>query len=347
MSEEQNKPVSENEQENLNDIKEPETVQIFETESDESNSEITEENNELTESSELDSEAETEAKDSEATEVIETAEEKEIADETEIVSSGEKNTASSDKSSKWKSVLYPSTVVAFVLVIVSIAVFGIYTTFFQTSVKGAWISTEIEEVTSSDSFLVLGDNNVAYMAMGNMRYMGNYSTSYDDAGEKILTVNIPNIMQTTFKYEMKDNNILSLSVEGDETEYTFKNVQIPDSRLPVPDDYKRDALLYGTWRDNNYGIEYTFREDGTMLINEAGVVEADCIYDIQDNTIHVEYWVGETYTMDMEYTVENGKLEIGSMSFVKIIDKDGNTLNTEATETQSIEETTVEQTTEA
>lgn len=343
MSEEQNKSVSENEQGHLNDIEEPKTLQMFSGEDSENDSQSTESENELSDSYVTESET----VDFEKTEVNEETEEKEISADSEAGAADEKKSLLEDIKNKWKKVLYPCTAVALAIVIVSVAVFGIYSAFFQTSVKGAWISTEIEDVTNSDSFLVLGDDNIAYMSIGTMRYLGTYSTSYNDEGTKILTVDIPYIMQSTFKYDMKSDNILSLSMEGDDTEYTFKNVQLPDCRLPVPEDYKRDAILYGTWRDNTNGIEYTFRDDGTMLINEAGVVEADCIYNIQDNTIHVEYWAGETYTMDMEYTVDNNKLEIGSMSFVKVMDKDGNVLSTEADEVLSTEETTVEQTTEA
>lgn len=250
---------------------------------------------------------------------------------------------SAQKKAKRKRILYPSTIIVLVLVVASIVVYAVYSSFFQTSVKGVWVSTDVDEVTSANSLLVLGDNNEAYISFGTMRYMGVYNTSYDDDGNRILTVDIPYALQSDFVYEMQGNDILSLTMEGDSTVATFKNVELPDYTLTVPEDYVRDDNLLGKWKDPNYNIEYTFRADGTMLINEAGLVEADCIYNIVDGTIHVEYLAGEVYTMDMEYSVSGNNLTIGVMNFVKVEDANGNPVETEA---QTTEETTVPETVE-
>lgn len=245
------------------------------------------------------------------------------------------------KIAKRKKILYPSTIIVLVLVVASIVVYAVYSSFFQTSVKGVWVSTDVDEVTSANSLLVLGDNNEAYMSFGTMRYLGVYNTSYDDDGNKILTVDIPYALQSDFVYEMQGNDILSLTMDGDTTAYTFKKVELPDYSLTAPEDYVRDDNLLGKWKDTTYDIEYTFKNDGTMLINEAGVVEADCIYNIVDGTIHVEYLAGEVYTMDMEYSVSGDNLTIGVMNFVKVEDANGKPVQTEA---QTTEKTTVPET---
>lgn len=250
---------------------------------------------------------------------------------------------SAQKKAKRKGILYPSTIIVLVLVVASIVVYAVYSSFFQTSVKGVWVSTDVDEVTSANSLLVFGDNNEAYMSFGTMRYLGVYSTSYDDDGNKILTVDIPYALQSDFAYEMQGNDILSLTMNGDTTAYTFKKVELPDYSLTVPEDYVRDDNLLGKWKDTTYDIEYTFRADGTMLINEAGLVEADCIYNIVDGTIHVEYLAGEVYTMDMEYSVSGNNLAIGVMNFVKVEDENGNPVETED---QTTDETTVSETVE-
>ena len=245
---------------------------------------------------------------------------------------------------KKKGILYPSTIVVLVLVVASIVIYAVYAS-FQPSIKGAWVSTSVDEASTANSYLVLGDDNVAYMTLGTMRYMGVYSTSFDEDGQKILTVDIPYALQSNFVYELQ-GDIMTLVMEGDTTEYTFKNVELPDYTLTVPDDYVRDDNLLGKWKDYTYDIEYTFRADGTMLINEAGVVEADCIYNIVDGTIHVEYLAREVYSMDMEYTVDGNNLTIGVMNFQKIADENGNVIQTEeqATEADTTAETTVEET---
>lgn len=239
--------------------------------------------------------------------------------------------------------LYPCTIITLVLVLAAVVIYALTSSMLKTSVKGVWISTEVEEATAANTYLVLTDNNVAYMSLGTMRYLGTYTTDYSDDGEKILTVNIPYALQASFTYEFEGKNIMALTMDGDTTAYTFKNVVLPDCSLTVPDDYVRDENLYGTWKDSTYDIEYTFRKDGTMLINEAGVVEADCIYNIVDGTIHVEYLAGEVLTMDMEYSVEGDNLYIGVMSFTRIADEKGNPV---ATEAPSTEETTAADATE-
>lgn len=245
---------------------------------------------------------------------------------------------------KKKGILYPSTIVVLVLVVASIVIYGIYAS-FQPSIKGVWVSTSVDETSTANSYLVLTDDNVAYMTLGTMRYMGIYSTSFDDDGQKILTVDIPYALQSNFVYELQ-GDIMTLVMEGDTTEYTFKNVELPDYTLTVPEDYVRDDNLLGKWKDYTYDIEYTFRADGTMLISEAGVVEADCIYNIVDGTIHVEYLAGEVYSMDMEYTVDGNNLTIGVMNFQKIADENGKAIQTEeqTTEADTTAETTVEET---
>ena len=245
---------------------------------------------------------------------------------------------------KKKGILYPSTIVVLVLVVASIVIYGIYAS-FQPSIKGAWVSTSVDETSTANSYLVLTDDNVAYMTLGTMRYMGIYSTSFDDDGQKILTVDIPYALQSNFVYELQ-GDIMTLVMEGDTTEQTFKNVELPDYTLTVPEDYVRDDNLLGKWKDYTYDIEYTFRADGTMLISEAGVVEADCIYNIVDGTIHVEYLAGEVYSMDMEYTVDGNNLTIGVMNFQKIADENGKAIQTEeqTTEADTTAETTVEET---
>lgn len=245
---------------------------------------------------------------------------------------------------KKKGILYPSTIVVLVLVVASIVIYAVYAS-FQPSIKGAWVSTSVDETSTANSYLVLTDDNVAYMTLGTMRYMGIYSTSFDDDGQKILTVDIPYALQSNFVYELQ-GDIMTLVMEGDTTEYTFKNVELPDYTLTVPEDYVRDDNLLGKWKDYTYDIEYTFRADGTMLISEAGVVEADCIYNIVDGTIHVEYLAGEVYSMDMEYTVDGNNLTIGVMNFQKIADENGKAIQTEeqTTEADTTAETTVEET---
>lgn len=251
------------------------------------------------------------------------------------------------KANKKKSILYPSTIITMAVVVLSIAVYLVYVSFFQSSLKGAWISTEIEEVTFDNTYLVLEDNNKAYMMLGSMRYLGSYSTDVDDEGNKQLVIDIPFALQAVFDYEFVDRNTIALSMEGDTTSYTYKNVELPASTLQLIEDFQIDSNLLGSWVEPQYNIEYTFREDGTMYINEGGYLEADCVYTIEDGIIHVEYFAGEILTMDMEYSVSGNDLSVGVMSFQKTENADGSPVETtQSEETQSTSDTAAEETTE-
>lgn len=341
MGEEQNKSSFENEQELPEDTAAGESASEVYSENDAAETESADsetEAAEITETEESESEesgeavtAETENQAEEGSENQSLASVNEEAQE-----SVQENTQA--KAGK-KRILYPSTIVVLVLVVASIVFYAVYASFFQTSVKGVWLSTEVEEASTANSYLVLTDDNIAYMAFGTMRYMGSYSTDYDDDGQKILTVNIPYALQSNFIYDVQ-GDILTLTVDGDSTSYTFKNVELPDYTLTVPDDYVQDDNILGKWKDYNYDIEYTFNSDGTMLINEAGLVEADCIYTVEDGTIHVEYLAGEIYTMDMEYAADGNNLTIGVMNFQKIADENGKAVPTEASTEATAEEST-------
>lgn len=229
--------------------------------------------------------------------------------------------------------LYTSTIITMAVVIVSIAVYIIiYASFFQTSLKGAWLNSEIDEITSENIFLVFDDDNEAYMSYGNIKYLGTYDTSVDDDGNKILSVDIPYAVQADFIYNFTDENTITLQMEGDSNVYTYKNVEIPDSALEVPEDYKIDENLYGTWLEPQYNITYTFYEGNRMCLNEGGLIEADCIYNVnvEDGVIHIEYFAGSTYTTDMEYSLEGNNLTIENMSFIKTADANGNPIETES-----------------
>lgn len=259
------------------------------------------------------------------------------------------NTEANDskkKKKKYNGVLYSSTIITMVLVIASIAAYAIYAGFFQTSLHGAWISTDVEEITNDYAYLVLDDNNQAYMTFGSVRYLGTYETSEDDEGNKLLTVDIPSVLQTDFIYEFVNKNTISLQMENDTDSYTYKKVDLPDATLDTLEGYTVDQNLLGSWLDTRYGIEYDFSEDGRMYINEGGLLEADCVYTVEDGVIHVEYYSGDTRTMDMEYSVNGDELTIGVMSFIKIAEADGTQIDITSTEEQTQSTASAESTTE-
>lgn len=349
MSEEQNKSALENEQkiseeQNANDAVSDENTVDNETEEldifADNFSEHSEESNDDSEASDFDTVNDFTENIGENTKLQQTGD---LADDQSQYVNTEVQNSTQAKQKK-KRILYPSTIVVLVLVVASIVIYALFAS-SQPSVKGVWVNTNVDDTSTANTYLVLADDNVAYMSLGTMRYMGVYSTSFDDDGQRILTIDIPYALQSSYAYELH-GDIMTLTIEGDTTEYTFKNTELPDYTLAVPEDYVRDGNLLGKWKDYTYGIEYTFRADGTMLINEAGVVEADCTYNIVDGTIHVEYLAGEVYSMDMEYTVNGNDLTIGVMKFQKIEDENGNAIQTEeqTTEAETTAEITEEET---
>ncbi len=249
---------------------------------------------------------------------------------------GEDETAVTEKTVPKKKfpVQVPIIIAAVIVACVALA-FLVLKCFFNTSIIGTW-TIENDTATSDEAgedtvltYYIFDKDGTVSLSYGTMSYMGTYSVSTDDDGNKSVEMYIPYAyLQATFDYNVSGNLFTGRKLvfsyddtqNGETQTYKFKEAKRIMPELKAADDFKADDALVGEWNyyDGYYDYSYTFNSNGTVNINQNDMIVIEGTYKLSDDKITVTYYADDEYTQDLEYSVDGDTLVIQGMQYFKV-----------------------------
>lgn len=259
---------------------------------------------------------------------IDTVEETEYPQENteEITTDNEETTSEQVVIAKKKFPIQVPIIISFFIVLALALGFLVFKCFFNTSVCGSWSfdnASTSDEAQTLESFLIFEPDGVAAITQGSMKMTGVYKVEQNE-GVNTLTLDIPYVASTTYNYTITGNEFtgreLTISIpEYSESTQTLISRKYTAPKLEVSKDFKPNEKITGKWKDDlefnetfEYNYIYEFREDGTVLINQADQLFVEGVYTYDEDTITVSYYTGELTEMVLTYEFADDILVINS-----------------------------------
>lgn len=208
---------------------------------------------------------------------------------------------------KKKRLLNTPIIIAICIVAVSVLSFLVYDIFFNTSIYGTWtfdsttVSTDDEINTA---YYIFKNDGTASVTCGNVTFNGTITMSSEDNTKAVIS--IPNfigeqeynIAVTGNKLSTRHLILSSESVTGSFTSADEKKVAVEKIK-----DFVIDNEIIGEWSDDYYGMSCTFREDGTVIINQSDVMIVEAAYstDKENNKITLKYQMAKQIDDEWSY----------------------------------------------
>lgn len=218
-------------------------------------------------------------------------------------------------------------IISLVIVIGVALGFLIFKCFFNTSIVGTWAIEDptqseatADEASLSKIYYIFDDDGTASMAYGTMRYAGTYTVSGNEINMQIQLANL----YASFEFSVTGNvftgRTLTFKDSSYDMEYTFHstNREIPD--MKVDEDFKPIDKLTGEWNyfDGTYDFNYNFKSDGTVSIDQNGMLFVDGVYNYTEDTITIKYFSDSEQIMELDYTVDEDALVINGLQYLKV-----------------------------
>lgn len=235
--------------------------------------------------------------------------------------SGEQNQAIEEQPKKKKSFIMPTVIVALAIVLVAAIGAGVYLLFFNSSIVGTWALPATDGSTQT-TYLVFDNDGKAKMVVGSMEVIGTYKMAdASEASETPLSIAIAYNINGSFGYKIEGNiftgKTLTLTNSSMTEDVVLNSANLPANVVSPKPDNKMDDALMGKWNIADYGISYTFNNDGTMIM-ESEEMKVTANYSAKDGSIKIDYIASSEQTLDLTYTIDGDILVLdGTMAFVR------------------------------
>lgn len=241
-----------------------------------------------------------------------------------------------------------------IILILALVTFLAYTIFFDTSIVGTWSysvdtagTATPDEATADEAdevkiFLIFEADGAAKMCIGTQEARGDYTVSLSDNNESIVSLNITQTVFTgDFGYKVTGNKItgrtLTLYYEGEEI-MKFNSDSFKTPKLDVPEDFKTNDKMIGTWQDEMYGIKYTFNKDGTLIMNQSDTIIISGVYTLDEENGAIKFTIvgdgQEELLLSYGYDEESDTLVIDTLGYKRVTEGSGQTDTTAAADAQ-------------
>ena len=223
--------------------------------------------------------------------------------------------SSSESVAKKQPILQKTILVSIAILLAFLASFLVVKCFFNTSIVGTWLLDSEGTATSDEA--TLGEKekyNVYYTfnsdgevitTSGTAKSYATYTLQQNEEGTSTVTAGL--FGGLTVDYRIEGNAItgrkLIISYNGEDV-FTFKSAHLTETKIEPPKDFKVDEKLLGKWYDGSgvseehYYNVYEFMSDGTCLIDSAQYdyytgtitpIKINATYVIADDQITVTY----------------------------------------------------------
>lgn len=251
---------------------------------------------------------------------------------------------------KSKGVLHFSIIIAIVIFVGALLVFGAtkltQVIFFDNSIIGSWIvdpeyvkenSTATgdeaykETTHEQNTFFIFTDElveggaegqKVAKLKCGTAEYLGSYIATDNEDGTKSIVVSVSYFFSGNFTQSTLDGNMFTgkklTLVDDNGISLPMVSASLPNLTVAVPEEFKLNEKFVGEWTDGEYGYIFKFNADGTAYIDLGGslVIEGAYTYDDQKITIH--YLQTDELEAVYSYAFDGDTLVIDGLGFTKV-----------------------------
>lgn len=221
---------------------------------------------------------------------------------------------------KKKSFLMPTVIIAIAIILVAAIGAGIYLLFFNTSIVGAWTLPDTAE-GSQPTYLVFESDGTAKMVVGSVQATGTYKISDASKSDTPLNIVIQGNINGDFGFKLEGNmfttKTLTLSNSSLNSDVTLTSGTVPEDPIKAQPDNAMDDNLIGKWNIADYGISYTFQDDGIMYMQNS-VTKIKANYSIADGKISMSYMADTEQKVDSSYEINGDILVLdGAMAFTR------------------------------
>lgn len=226
-------------------------------------------------------------------------------------------------------------IIAGVILLLTVLSFLSYNLFFDNSIAGTWSYefdlTPQEQMATSDEvskvkmYFKFDKNGEAYSYVGNAQTVGTYTTSTNEEGKSVVSIDIPQQLSGDFVTTIKGNKVTGreLTLQLGEQALSFKSDKYKKPALKPIKGFKADEEIIGTWEDDVYGSQYTFTKDGKLIMNQSDIMIFEGVYTVsKENVITVKIITAteEDFDMNYGYDKENETLVIEGVGYKKVAD---------------------------
>ncbi|MBQ4128648.1 MAG: hypothetical protein IJD68_02620 [Ruminococcus sp.] len=181
----------------------------------------------------------------------------------------------------------------------------------QNEIVGTWICDDINE----KCYFIFEDNGDAFAKWGTSTVYGYFD--FEDE-TNLYDIDIPNFLYNEYKANIDGDE---MTLESDESSYTFKKATMPEVTIKAPTKLKTDESLIGDWQSEDSPECYRFNKDGTAVITDVlNYATVDCKYSCSDNKVTLYYMVTEEQdgSRELEYSLKNNILALNGYEYEKV-----------------------------
>ena len=236
------------------------------------------------------------------------------------------------KKKKKPFLIMPCVIISLCILIAGIAAGISYLMFFDDSIDGTYlIENPDAEGQEIKNYYIFGDNDNngenggdLQLLVGSLKFNGSYKLINQDGKSQIqLDLQAVNLYGT-YNYKVEGNKLTGINIEiYDDAGNSMKFIPSKYEKTEIEPikNAKVDSKLVGTWTDKNgYGIEYTFNEDGTLLMSD-GTMEITSYYSADKGKLNIKYQSDSVIENKAEYSFDSDTLTLNQMEFQKVVEE--------------------------
>jgi len=222
-------------------------------------------------------------------------------------------------------------IISGVIVLISVVLYLSLSVFFDRAITGTWLFNipGQENVASPDEantpkfYFIFEPGERAKMCLGSSETIGSYTLSKEE-NDIIANIEISNGLTGRYVVNVYGNKFTGRQLEldgGSGNKYTFDSTQYQKMKLSPIKDFKIDKELIGEWRFEEYQTNITFKENGTMLINDSDILLTEAVYSVADtNVIKFKFFdtAERENTAEYSYDKNSGILTFAQGEFKRV-----------------------------
>lgn len=201
-------------------------------------------------------------------------------------------------------------IVSFFVILISLITFFV---FFNNSIIGSWSK-------SGDGIhyvLTFKDDGSIIVSKDSISLNGTYSLKEDNVVSFDVPMNSRSFMSGDYKYNIisnfSDKRLELIDDKGNKEEYNQYQLKEPEGLKDFP---AKESLL-GRWKNDEFGIEYEFYNDGLATVKKDNMT-ITFHYNVDDKTIVLKGKVsGGEQESKIAYTIEENILKIFGVDYIK------------------------------
>lgn len=256
---------------------------------------------------------------------------------------------------KKKPILQTTIIISIIIVCVAVITALAIKLFFNNDISGTWhlvrevqvmddgaTSDEATHSLNVDYYFDFKSDGTVTSTIGTVTGTGTYTTSKDEDGNSVVTMNIYDTLTQYFldgdyTMELSGNaftgrNMKFTSVNNTELTYEFESASYTAPEITREGEFTPNDDIIGTWTysTGEFKLVYEFDKDGKAKYIEQAMsinpytysyinidISMEGIYTVKDDTVTISYFFLEQASRDMKFRLDGDVLYINDYPFTK------------------------------